>query len=140
LKLRADESDGSPASKAKSQPGTHAFTLVEVIVALTIFGTGIVAVFGAMRTCAAAAHHNRMLTGSVLLAESLLAQTRLDKNHAFQTKEGLRNLYSWKVQLVPTPVENLAAVKITVEWPEQQRVQAYELVSLIHIKPVVEGK
>jgi hypothetical protein len=112
---------------------------VEVIVALTIFGTGIVAVFGAMRTCAAAAHHNRMLTGSVLLAESLLAETRLDENPAFQTKEGARNLYSWKVQLVPTPVENLAAVKVTVEWPEQKRVQAYELVSLVHIKSVMEG-
>jgi len=129
-----------PAGRRSCRRAATGFTMVEVIVALTLLGITLTAIFGAMRACSAAAHRARMLTGSVLLAESLLAETKLDENPVFQTRQGRDNLYSWQVQMTSTPVENLAAVRVTVEWPQQQRMQHYELVSLVHIKTSIEGK
>lgn len=114
------------------------FTMLEIVVALVILSTTIIAVFGAMRTCARAAHHTRMLTQSVLLAESLLVETRLSENTAFKTREGQEDRYNWKVQIIPTPVESLGAIHVCVEWREQQRQQQYELFSLVQMKSFTE--
>jgi type II secretion system protein I len=114
------------------------FTMMEVVVALVILSTTIIAVFGAMQTCARAAQHTRMLTQSVLLAESLLVETRLSGNTAFETREGYEGRYNWKVQIVPTPVESLGAIHVCVEWREQQRPQQYELFSLVQMKSFTE--
>ncbi|MHC4154254.1 MAG: type IV pilus modification PilV family protein [Planctomycetota bacterium] len=115
------------------------FTMVEVVVALAILGTTIVAIFGAMRNCSRAAHHARMLTKSVLLAETLLAEAKTSDVAVFETKEGQQDPYTWTVQVAPTPIENLAAVRVEVKWQEQEREQQYELLSLICINLSVEG-
>jgi prepilin-type N-terminal cleavage/methylation domain-containing protein len=112
----------------------RAFTMVEVIVALTLLGITLVAVFEALRTCAQATHHARMLSGSVLLAERLLTEVRLDQNRAFATRDGGEDLYRWQVRVAPTPVEGLGALHVQVTWLEQQRQQQYDLFSLIHMK------
>jgi Tfp pilus assembly protein PilV len=112
--------------------------MVEILVALVILSTTIIAVFGAMQTCARAAQHTRMLTRSVLLAESLLVETRLSENRTFETREGIEAPYSWRVRIVPTPVESLGAIHVRVEWQEQQRQQQYELFSLVHMKSFTE--
>ena len=114
--------------------------MAEIIVALAILSTSMLAVFGVMRTCSAAAHHTRMLTKSVLLAESLLTEAKLNKNITFQTTQGRQDPYSWQIQIAPTPLENLTAICVQVKWTEQQRQQKYELVSLIHITQLIEGK
>jgi prepilin-type N-terminal cleavage/methylation domain-containing protein len=116
------------------------FTMVEIVVALAILSTTTVAVFGAMQTCAKAAHHTRMLTQSVLLAESLLVETMLSGNMVFETKEGEKNRYSWEVQIVPTPVESLGAIHVKVQWREQQRQQQYELFSLVQMRSFTESE
>ena len=116
------------------------FTMVEVIVALAILSISIIAIFGTMRICSMAAHHTRMLTKSVLLAEILLAETKLFKNTAFETRDGREDLYTWHVQIAPTPVENLGVVHVQVKWQEQQRQQQYYLFSLVQMKSVIEGK
>ena len=114
------------------------FTMMEIIVALVILSTTIIAIFGAMQTCASAAHHTRMLTQSVLLAESLLVETRLSENRAYETSEGREDRFSWKVEIVPTPIESLGAVHVCVEWQEQQRPQRYELFSLVQMTSFTE--
>jgi prepilin-type N-terminal cleavage/methylation domain-containing protein len=116
------------------------FTMVEVVVALAILGTTIVAVFGAMQTCSMAAYHSRMLTGSVLLAEKLMVEARLSGNTAFETNEGTAEPYRWKVQVAPTPVENLGAIRVQVKWLEQQREQQYELFSLVRMKSITQRR
>jgi hypothetical protein len=92
------------------------------------------AAFAAMRTCASAAHHARMLTKSSLLAESLLVEATMSEKASFETKQGTTDKYSWKVRIAPTPVENLGAVRVEVKWTEQGREQKYELFSLIQMK------
>jgi len=116
------------------------FTMVEIIAALAILSTSLLAVFGAMRVCSTASYHSRMLTQSVFLAESLLTETILNKNIAFSTTQGQQDVYTWQVQTASTPVENLGAICVRVEWQEQQRKQQYELYSLIYIGALIEGK
>ena len=98
----------------------------------------VVAVFGALRTCAMGAHHSRMLTQSVLLAERLLTETRLQQNPAYEETQGVEGLYHWTVRVVPTPVETLAAIRVQVSWPEQGRSQQYDLVSFGAMKSLTE--
>jgi Tfp pilus assembly protein PilV len=135
LKSRIRQFDGNTAHL---ESGITAFTMVEIVVALTILSVTIVAVFGSMRMCAKAAHHTRMLTKSVLLAERLLAETRISENTVYETREGKENLYQWKVQIAPTTVENLGAVHVQVQWLEQQRQQQYELFSLVQMTTFTE--
>ena len=129
-------------NRCKTRPGvtTPGFTMVEVVVSLAILSTTVIAVFGALRTCATAAHHTRMLTRSVLLAETLLVEARLSEIAVFETKKGREDPYQWQVRIVPTPIENLGAIHVQVRWQEQQREQQYELFSLVQMKLFVERK
>ena len=136
-KLRIRQSN---RDKIRSGRSIAAFTMVEIIVALTILSVTMVAVFGSMRMCATASHHTRMLTKSVLLAESLLAETMLSENTTYETREGREDLYQWKIQIAPTPVENLGAVHVQVQWQEQQRLQQCELFSLVQMKSFTESE
>ena len=112
--------------------------MVEVVVAIALLSITMITVFYAMRSCSTAAHHARMLTKSVLLAESLLVESRLSENTVFETREGQEDSYWWKVQIAPTPIENLGAIHVQVKWQEQQRQQQYELFSLIQMKSFTE--
>ncbi len=114
------------------------FTMVEIVVSLAILSVTIIAIFGALRMCSRAAYHARMLTKSVLLAESLMVEKRISENTAYETTEGRDGLYRWTVQVAPTPVESLGAVVVRVQWVEQQRPQQYELVSLIQMRSYTE--
>lgn len=102
--------------------------------ALTLLGIALVAVFGALRTCVQATYHARMLTGSVLVAERLLTEVRLDRQRAFATHEGRTDRYGWRVRVAPTPVESLGAVYVQVTWSEQERQQQYDLFSLVSMQ------
>ena len=119
---------------------TGGFTMVEILVALAILSTSMLAVFGVLRMCVTANSGSQRLTQSVLLAESLMAETTLDNNITYQTANGSEGLFSWQIQTAPTGMDNLAAVCITVQWLEQQKPQEYRLCSLMHIPVLMEGK
>lgn len=108
--------------------------MVEVIVALTLLGITTIAVFGALRSCSQATYRARMLTGSVLLAERMMSEARLNQNQTFETREGQEGLYRWRARVAPTPVEGLGAIHIQVTWPEQQLRRQYDLFSLVHMQ------
>jgi type II secretory pathway pseudopilin PulG len=113
--------------------------MVEIIVALAILSTSMLAVFGTLRMCITANSGSQRLTESVLLAERLMAETMLGDNIAYQTTNGSQGLLSWQIQTAPTGMDNLAAVCVTVQWLDQQRPQEYRLCSLMHIA-LMEGK
>ena len=137
--MKNPKSDKTYSPFANSRPAVAAaFTMVEVIVALAILSTTIVAIFGAMRTCSDASHHTRMLTRSVLLAESLLVEATLPQEKAYETRKGLAEPFQWKVRIAPTPVEELGAIHVQVNWLEQHREQQYDLFSLIRMKSLTQ--
>ena len=116
------------------------FTMVEIIVALAILSTSILAVFGALRMCTVANSVSQRLTESVLLAEKLLAEATLNNKITYRTTKGSEGQFSWQIQTAPTGMDNLAAVCVTVQWLNQQKPQEYQLYSLVHIPALMEGK
>jgi Tfp pilus assembly protein PilV len=114
--------------------------MVEIIVALAILSTSMLAVFGTLRMCTSANGTSQRLTESVLLAEKLLAETTLNGKITYQTTKGSEGQFSWQIQTAATGVDNLVAVCVTVEWLDQQKPQQYQLYSLVHIPALVEGK
>lgn len=132
---RVDRINGEEETTRRGREAAgYAFTIVEVVVALAILGVATMAVFGALHACSQATHHARMLTGSVLLAERLLAEVRLDENRSFETRDGGNGPYQWRVRVAPTPIEGLGAIHVQVTWPEQQRRQQYDLFALAHMQ------
>lgn len=115
-----------------------AFTLIEVVVAVALLATSVLAAVGALRTCAAAAYHARMLTQSVLLAERVLVSVRTSESRTLGTTQGQQEAFEWTVQTVATSVDDLAAVCVRVRWQEQQREQEFELRSLVQMKSFTE--
>lgn len=124
----------SHQNRAYEDIHSHGFTLVEVLVSLCLLGFSMMAVFGALNACAIASHHARMLNQAVLLAESRLVETRLTEIRAYETQNGKQDRFDWQVEILPTPVEGLGAIRVRVTWREQERPQHYELRSLVRMQ------
>ena len=118
----------------------NGFTMVEIIVALAILSTSMLAVFGVLRMCATANSGSERLTESVLLAEKLLSETILKDNVTYRTTNGQKGKFTWQIQTAPTGMDNLAAVCVKVKWLQEQKPHEYQLYSLMHIPAVLEGK
>jgi len=114
--------------------------MVEIIVALAILSTSMLAIFGVLRMCTSANTTSQRLTESVFLAEKLLAETTLSDKIIYRTTKGSQGQFTWQIQTSATGMDNLAAVCVTVEWLDQQKPQQYQLYSLVHIPDLVEGK
>lgn len=121
-------------TRACEHTDDHGFTLVEVLVSLCLLGFSLMAVFGTLNACAIAAHHARMLNQAVLLAESRLVETRLTEITAYKPQQGEQGHFNWQVEILPTPIEGLGAIRVRVTWREQERPQHYELRSLVRIQ------
>jgi len=128
------------AYRKRDRCGICGFTMIEVIVALAILSTSMLAVFGTLRMCITANSSTQRLTESVLLAEKLMAETTLSDKIAYQTTTGTQGRFSWQIQTAPTGMDNLAAVSIKVQWLDQQKPQEYQIYSLMHIPVLMEGK
>jgi prepilin-type N-terminal cleavage/methylation domain-containing protein len=116
------------------------FTMVEVIVALVILGTSMLAIFGVLSTCSRASYHSRLLTKAVFMAESLMTQAMLKQPISYETMQGTQEPFTWQYKIAQTDSENLGAICVQVKWQEQQRPQQYELFSLVHVPPLAESK
>ncbi len=114
--------------------------MVEIIVALAILSTSMLAIFGTLRMCTTANSSSQRLTESVLLAEKLLAEAALNNETTYQTTKGREGQFSWQIQTAPTGMDNLAAISIKVQWLNQQKPQQYQLYSLKHISALMGGK
>jgi prepilin-type N-terminal cleavage/methylation domain-containing protein len=117
-----------------------AFTMVEIIVALSILSISALAVFRVLRMCSTADNSSQMLTKSVLLAESLLSETMLKEPVVYQTTQGTKGLFEWQIQVAPTEMDNLATICVQVKWLEQHKPQRYELLSLLYIPATFGGQ
>jgi prepilin-type N-terminal cleavage/methylation domain-containing protein len=124
----------SPIKKA-----IRAFTMIEVIVSLAIMATALLAIFIAMRSSASAAIQAGTLTKATLLAESLLTEILTTDDLDFNTTQGKRDRFQWKIQIAPTPIDNLAAVNIKISWPFANGFRHYELLTLRCIEPKFQG-
>ena len=112
------------------------FTLLEILIALAIFGIGAVALLKAFST-----ELDRAGQGAHERAAMLLAQSRLDsviltappsdRELTGETADGLR----WRIEIRPyrepgapaNPVVALASVRVTVQWGDGHAVELSSL-------------
>jgi type II secretion system protein I len=132
-----------PKSRSSLQP--TGFTLIEVIVAMAVMATSMLAIFGVLGMCAAADSRCKELTKAVLLAERLLAEKRLvetvyQNTAAYQTKKGTDGRFDWQIETAPAGKDHLAAVSVEIRWRNQNKLQCYHLCSLIQIRSTLTGK
>lgn len=107
-----------------------AFTLVEVLVALTVAGVGLIGAIGALSQAGSAAERVEHLRRAELLAESQLNQAVVGPLTQMGRAEGRSGRFEWVVEIVPSRHPRLAEVVVTVTWREGVRRGRYRLATL----------
>ena len=125
-------------SLKRNYPRKQSFTLIEVLVAMSVLSVSLAAIFGTFRICSDTAAHSRLLTRAVIIAEGHMVEVSLKEADSFETLTGTEGRFKWTVIIAPTPVEGLGAVCVKVTWLEQQRTRQYCLYSTVRMR-VLEG-
>jgi len=112
------------------------FTLLEVMIAVTIIAIVLVAVFGSQSQSLSLAHDAKFNTTAALLAQSKMAEVETGNSLDLRSTSGDFGEdfpgYQWELNVseVPLPgtgeVEYLKQVDLTVRWGDQNQFQ-YEL-------------
>lgn len=112
----------------------NGLTIVEVLVALTVTGVGIVAVFGALNAANEAADRIRNEEYAQLLSERLITTLLAEPLKQMGTKQGSEGKYSWEEQVRPSQQPDIAEIIVTVRWQHRGRPFEFSLASLRAIK------
>ena len=102
------------------------FSLVEVLVAMTILAGGIVAVLSAFSLSMRTANDATRLEGAAALAEWQLETAIQLPAERLLGSSGSSSTYQWKVSFSPKP-QNLVVARAVVEWFEQGRRRQFRL-------------
>jgi type II secretion system protein I len=106
------------------------FTLVEVLVAMTVTAVGMTAVFGALRTAGDAAGRLREQEAAERLAESHMVSLLARSARDLQPADGVEGKYTWAEKVESVSVPDVARLVVTVEWQSRGRPLRFELVSM----------
>ncbi|MEW6618814.1 MAG: prepilin-type N-terminal cleavage/methylation domain-containing protein [bacterium] len=112
--------------KAKRNNG---FTLIEVIVAITIFAVSVLAILNLFSTILKSTTQIRHYTIGLILAQSKMAEIKsgLEIESAGIFKEDDIE-YEWSVHTNPTEIKNIEEIRLQVTWKGQKAKKNIELV------------
>jgi len=105
-------------------------SMIEVVVAIALLGTGIAACVACIGSATQAAGRAEEFTAVQLLAREKLAELELQGGQEGETKGDFgeeRPGYSWQTVITPTEVPGLERVRVRVLWgdPESPRSVEY---------------
>lgn len=106
------------------------FTIVEVLVAMTVTGIGLVSVFGALRMASDVTDRIRNEQTAQLLAESHMTRLLCCPAEQLADDEGEAGKFTWQETVGASRVPDVAEVTVTVGWQHRGRKFSFELVSL----------
>lgn len=106
------------------------FTLVEVLVALTVASVGLLAVFTALRMAGATASLVHNQEQAQRLAERHMTSLLVERIEHMGSQKGQEGIFAWEDVTRATKDPDLAEVAVTVQWPHQGRTMRFQLVSL----------
>lgn len=109
---------------------SEGFTLVEVLVALTISTVGLIAALGALSLADSASARVENLRRAQLIAESQLNAAVVGPLDRMGTSEGKSGRFTWVMEIVPSHHPRLAEIVVTVTWKESARRGRYQLATL----------
>ncbi len=96
------------------------------------------AIFGTLSVSSTMAHHTRMLSKAVFLAERVLTEAKLTEITDYDTKPGQEGSFNWIIQVTRTPVDGLGAITVKVTWQEKGQAKHFSLRSLVRVR-VIRG-
>jgi general secretion pathway protein I len=108
------------------------FLLVEVLVAVAILATALVAVFQLQSQSVSMASDARFSTSAALLAQSKMAEAESGKSFSGMNQEGDFGddypQYSWRVEISDTKIAKFKKIEVTVSNKDMPRGGTYKLV------------
>jgi len=137
--------------KRKRMNRSKAFTLIEVLVAVSILGAGVALVMGLFAGGLNLASTSREYVGASLLAQELMVERLAAYELAEGEEDGEEGEYEWGVTIEryyrdDDSVENeenapllLYEVAVNVTWPGRLGEKTYELVTLRSVERREEG-
>lgn len=127
---------GDATSKA---PGRQGFTLLEIMVALAILGTAMIALLGLANRSIAVHARLQHLTQATLLAQQKMSVSELEAR-----KSGVSQLadssgefpepftdYHWRIKIGGTPLPSVQMVTVTVFWGDEGDNEGVDITSFL---------
>lgn len=113
----------------------HGFTLLEIMVALTIVSIALVAMIGVVQRNILANDNLHQMTRATLLAKQKMAEIENRVEGAFEQREGefpppYQN-FSWQSHLTPTPISGVEQIDLSVIWGDERKQELVTLTSFI---------
>ncbi len=113
--------------------GDHkAFTLLEVLVASTILGIGILGVLGAFSISMRASSRAMRLDEAVTIAQREMELTTSAGMAAMGPRKGNQDIFQWTVDLADRP-DGLTMAAVSVTWPQRGQMQQYRLAEIFSV-------
>ena len=103
-----------------------AFTLIEVLIAVTILSGGILAVVGGFSVAVRAGVRAARMDGAVRIAQRELELMMLSGPEASPTSTGSEDRYAWQTSLSESR-EGLMMAAVVVKWSDRGEEQFYRL-------------
>jgi general secretion pathway protein I len=123
----------------KDRSRQQGFTLLEVMIALAIVGTTLIAMLSLGNRTIASSDHLQKLTQATLLAQEKM--TEIERSASGQDSLGLVTSngtfsepfadFSWKASFASTPVPQVQQVTVTVQWGILKQNEMVDLTSFI---------
>ncbi len=116
-------------------PANSGFTLLEVMVALSIVGIALVVMLGLAQRSILVNDRLQHMTRATLLAKQKMAEIEngissgLDQNKGDFTEPN--QAYSWRRVTTPTPIAGIAQIDLSVIWGDEQENELVTLTSFI---------
>ena len=109
------------------------FTLIEVLVAMTILAVGVLGVLGAFHLSMQAASRAFRVDEAAGLAERELQRAIAVPKESLADKAGTEGRYTWTVTITDPPAsQRLKCVTVTVRWLERDQGQTFQLSQIFH--------
>ena len=108
----------------------YGFTVVEAMVAMTVLGVGLVAVFGSLRIANSLAGQIRQQEAAQLLAERRMTTLLARPIEQMGIQTGQEGIFTWNEEVRPSRNPDVAEVVVTASWMHQGRPLRFQLLSL----------
>lgn len=105
---------------------TRVFTLIEVLVAMTILAVGILGVLGAFSVSMRAASRASRLDEAVSIARKEIELAVTARADELAPKSGSSGLYAWQLTFVRKP-HNLLRASMEIKWTERGQTRTFKL-------------
>lgn len=113
------------------------FTLLEVMVALTIVSIVLVAMLGLAQRQILINSHLQQMTRATLLAKQKMAE--IETGQSTDSSQGSfpppNQDFSWEVNYIPTPIPGVSQVDLSVIWGDEQDNELVTLSSFLQAAP-----